>query len=95
MRSALDQWYNHGYTFNMKTAISIPDDIFQSAEQLARRLGVSRSELYVQALKNYLQDHHEEGVTDALNTIYGDIRAQLDPVLQRVQTRSLPQDDWT
>ena len=80
----------------MKTAISIPDDIFQSAEQLARRLGVSRSELYVQALKSYLQEHHEDGVTDALNTIYGeDIRAQLDPVLQSVQTRSLPQDDWT
>ena len=79
----------------MKTAISIPDDIFQSAEQLARRLGVSRSELYVQALKSYLQDHHEERVTDALNTIYGDIRAQLDPVLQHMQTRSLPQDDWT
>jgi metal-responsive CopG/Arc/MetJ family transcriptional regulator len=79
----------------MKTAISIPDDIFQSAEQLARRLGVSRSELYVQALKSYLQEYHEEGVTEALNTIYEDIRAQLDPVLQRVQTRSLPRDDWT
>lgn len=79
----------------MKTAISIPDDIFQSAEQLARRLGVSRSELYVQALKSYLQEHHEEGVTEALNTLYEDIRTQLDPVLQRVQTRSLPQDEWT
>ena len=79
----------------MKTAISIPDDIFQSAEQLARRLGVSRSELYVQALTSYLQEHHEDGVTAALNAIYEDIRAQLDPVLQRVQRRSLPQDDWT
>ena len=79
----------------MKTAISIPDDIFQSAEQLARRLGMSRSELYVQALKSYLQEHREEGVTDALNTIYGDVQAYLDPVLQSVQTRSLPQDDWT
>jgi metal-responsive CopG/Arc/MetJ family transcriptional regulator len=79
----------------MKTAISIPDDIFQSAEQLARRLGMSRSELYVRALKSYLQEHHEEGVTDALNTIYGDVQAHLDPVLQSVQTRSLPQDDWT
>jgi metal-responsive CopG/Arc/MetJ family transcriptional regulator len=39
----------------MKTAVSIPDDVFQSAEQLARRLGMSRSELYVQALKSYLQ----------------------------------------
>ena len=63
----------------MKTAISIPDDIFQSAEQLARRLGMSRSELYVQALKSYLQEYHEDGVTDALNTIYGDVPAHLDP----------------
>ena len=79
----------------MNTAIFIPDDIFQSAEQLARRLGMSRSELYVQALKSYLQEHHEEGVTEALNTIYGDVQAPLDTVLQSVQSRSLPQDDWT
>jgi hypothetical protein len=78
----------------MKTAISIPDDIFHSAEQLARRLGVSRSELYVQALKSYLQTHHEDKVTDTLNTLYGDTPAPLDPVLQSVQTRSLPKDDW-
>ena len=78
----------------MKTAISIPDDVFQSAEQLAHRLGVSRSELYVQALKSYLQVHHEDNVTDTLNTVYGNTPDQLDPVLQSVQTRSLPQDDW-
>ena len=83
------------YTLHMKTAISIPDDIFQSAEQLARRLGVSRSELYVQALKSYLQAHHEDNVTDTLNTIYGDTPDHLDPVLQSIQTRSLPQDDWS
>jgi metal-responsive CopG/Arc/MetJ family transcriptional regulator len=78
----------------MKTAISIPDDIFQSAEQLARRLGVSRSELYVQALKSYLQVHHEDQVTETLNTIYENMPDQLDPVLQSVQTRSLSQEDW-
>ncbi|MGE3542110.1 MAG: hypothetical protein AB7N91_32425 [Candidatus Tectimicrobiota bacterium] len=77
----------------MKTAISIPDDIFQSAEQLARRLGVSRSELYVQALKSYLQVYHEDQVTDSLNTIYGDPSEHLDLVLQSLQTRSLREDD--
>ena len=79
----------------MKTAISIPDDIFQSAEQLARRLGLSRSELYVQAMKSYLQTHQDEGVTDTLNTIYGEIQAQVDPVISSIQIRSLPKDDWT
>ena len=79
----------------MKTAISIPDDIFQSAEQLARRLGLSRSELYVQAMKSYLQAHQDEGVTDTLNTIYAEIHAQVDPVISSIQIRSLPKDDWT
>ena len=78
----------------MKTAISIPDDIFQSAEQLARRLGVSRSELYMQALKSYLQAHHEDQVTETLNTLYANMPDQLDPVLQSIQTRSLSQEDW-
>jgi metal-responsive CopG/Arc/MetJ family transcriptional regulator len=78
----------------MKTAISIPDDIFQSAEQLARRLGVSRSELYVQALKSYLQAHHEDQVTATLNTLYENTPDQLDPVLQSIQTRALPREDW-
>ena len=79
----------------MKTAISIPDDIFQSAEQLAQRMGLSRSELYVQAMKSYLQAHQDEGVTDTLNTIYGEIQAQVDPVISSIQIRSLPKDDWT
>jgi metal-responsive CopG/Arc/MetJ family transcriptional regulator len=78
----------------MKTAISIPDDVFQSAEQLARRMSLSRSELYVQAIKSYLQAHREEGVTDTLNTLYGEIHAPLDPAIQSLQTRSLPKDDW-
>jgi len=42
-----------------------------------------------------LQELVQSGVTDTLNTIYGEIRAQLDPVLHSVQTRSLPKDDWT
>ena len=79
---------------HMKTAISIPDDVFQSAEQLARRMGLSRSELYVNAIKSYLKEHRDEGVTDRLNTIYGEMQAQLDPVIQSVQTRSLPKGDW-
>jgi metal-responsive CopG/Arc/MetJ family transcriptional regulator len=78
----------------MKTAISIPDDVFQSAEQLARRMGLSRSELYVKAIKSYLKAHRDEGVTDELNTIYGEMPAQLDPAIQSIQTRSLPRDDW-
>jgi predicted DNA-binding protein len=48
----LDQWYNQSYTLNMKTAISLPDEVFESAEQLAKRLGKSRSELYALAIND-------------------------------------------
>jgi len=47
----------------MKTAISIPDDVFEAAEAAARRTGMSRSQFYVEALKLFLQTHGERGVT--------------------------------
>lgn len=77
----------------MKTAISIPDELFDSAEGTARRLGVSRSELYARALREYLAEHGTEGITERLNEVYGDEGSQwesgLDPTLAELQRRSL------
>ncbi len=80
----------------MKTAISIPDDLFRAAERLAKRLGVSRSELYRRAMRILLRDHEEDGITEALNEVYGDPagRARVDPVLERIQCAALPRDEW-
>jgi len=78
----------------MKTAISIPDTTFQAAEQLARRLGKSRSELYSQALAAYIEQHRTKDVTERLNAVYEAEPSELDPVLQLLQLRSLPKDDW-
>ena len=78
----------------MKTAISIPDDLFAAAEQLSERLGVSRSELYVTALRAYLAAHRYDRVTDRLNEIYDQESSMLDPGLMELQTRSLPREDW-
>jgi metal-responsive CopG/Arc/MetJ family transcriptional regulator len=55
----------------MKTAISIPDRVFRSAEQLAARLGVSRSELYSKALAALVERHRDDLITSRLNEIYG------------------------
>ncbi|MDA0834836.1 MAG: hypothetical protein O2955_16895 [Planctomycetota bacterium] len=79
----------------MKTAISIPDDIFQSAELLAKRLGMTRSQVYVSALKQFLKEHREDGVTEKLNQVYGDRESHVDPVIKELQNRALPGDDWT
>jgi metal-responsive CopG/Arc/MetJ family transcriptional regulator len=55
----------------MKTAVSIPDRVFQSAEKLAARLGVSRSELYAKALASLVEKHREDLITTQLNEVYG------------------------
>ena len=55
------------YTFSMKTAVSIPDEVFERAERLARRLQTSRSALYSRALAEYIARHGADHVTDLMN----------------------------
>jgi hypothetical protein len=78
----------------MKTAISIPDRIFRSAEQLAARLGVSRSELYTKAVAALLDKHQDKVITSRLNEIYGPggESSSLDPELISLQQRTLVRD---
>ncbi len=82
----------------MKTAISIPDPLFQSADSLAERLGLSRSELYVMAIKQYLAEHQRDNVTEALNKVYGKIDSKLGKEISALQMatlkRSLQDDEW-
>lgn len=78
----------------MKTAISIPDNVYQSAEKLADRLGTSRSQLYTQAIKNYLAQHQKEAITKQLNKVYAQEGAEIDDVLMEFQFKSLPKEDW-
>jgi metal-responsive CopG/Arc/MetJ family transcriptional regulator len=78
----------------MKTAISIPDEVYHSADQLAKRLGMSRSELYSKAVSNYINAHKNEAVTKALDQIYAKEKSKIDPVINVMQLRSLPKEGW-
>lgn len=78
----------------MKVAVSIPEDIFAEADRTAKRLGLARSELYARALKRYLQQLRGEEVTATLNTVYGERRAQTDPVLSTLQLRAIDREEW-
>ena len=79
----------------MKTAISIPDPLFRAADRLARRLGVSRSQVFQRAVSAYLKAHEDANVTDALNVIYDkDHDIGLDPLLERLQSASLAREKW-
>lgn len=80
----------------MKTAVSIPDRIFASAEKLAERLGVSRSELYARALAGLVEKHREDLVTSQLNEVYGPEgeESSLDEDVVSIQSRSIRRDRW-
>ena len=80
----------------MKTAVSIPDRVFESAEKLAARLGVSRSQLYAKALAILVEKHREDLITSRLNEIYGPDRedSSLDRGAAALQSRSLPREKW-
>lgn len=54
----------------MKTAISIPDELFLSAEKTAKKLGIPRSQLFAKALEEFIQNHSKEDITKKLNGIY-------------------------
>jgi len=78
----------------MKTAISIADPLFHSADALARKLGVSRSRLYATALAEYLAKHQAAKVTERLNAVYGAQPSVLDERLKRAQRRAVAQNEW-
>jgi metal-responsive CopG/Arc/MetJ family transcriptional regulator len=72
----------------VKTAISIPTPLFQAAEQRARKLGVSRSKLYAQALEKLLDDDPDEEVTRALQAVYSKEKSTVDRNLAAAQRRA-------
>jgi hypothetical protein len=88
--------YNFGYTARMKTAISIPDAVFEEAERLAKRRGWSRSELYSNAVAEYVKGERFLGVRDRLDAVYGEQSEEsaLDPLLERAQFASLSKEEW-
>lgn len=79
----------------MKTAISIPDDVFAAAEAAAERTGMSRSELFVEAVRLYLRLQGERGVTERLDRVYGTVESKVDPVLSAMQIAStIARETW-
>jgi metal-responsive CopG/Arc/MetJ family transcriptional regulator len=79
----------------MKTAISIPDSVYESAEKLAHSLGKSRSEVYAKAVQSYVARHQDSDVTAKLNEVYGSEPSKLDPVLARLQAQTwIKNNQW-
>ena len=78
----------------MKTAVSLPDDLFELAESEAKRLRVSRSELYARAIAEYVKHTRDDEITARLNEVYAETSSELDPTLHRLQMFTLVKDKW-
>jgi metal-responsive CopG/Arc/MetJ family transcriptional regulator len=78
----------------METSVSIPEEIFRQAEELAAELGISRDELYAKALTEFLSKEQSSDVTEALNQVYCENNSSLDSVTEKLQAVSLPAEQW-
>ena len=82
------------YTSGVKTAVSIPDDVFAAADRLARRRKMTRSGLYADALRRLLAESDLDGdVTARLDAVYVDVSSDLDPALVAAQNEAI-QEQW-
>ncbi len=78
----------------MKIAISVPDEIFEAGEHLAKQLGLSRSQLYADALSAYLSERGAAAVTAKLNAVYSNESSQLDVAFSHSQLSRLANEAW-
>lgn len=84
-----------GYTMSMKTAISIPDDLFEAAERLARKLGKARSQLYAEAVAEYLARRDAHAVTEAMNEVCDEVQEPGgDRFVSAAARRALRRSKW-
>ncbi len=78
----------------MKTAISVPDDVFERAELLARRTGKSRSRIFSDALREYLSRHTPAEVTDAMDRVCAKVGEKADRFVASAARRTLARSHW-
>lgn len=82
----------------MKTAVSIPDELFKIAEKTAKRLGIPRSQLFARALEEFIEFHSKESVTERLNKIYRTVSDRPEENVNNLSVellrKSLENDSW-
>lgn len=83
-----------GYTLGIKTAVSIPDPLFERAEALAQRLGKSRSQVYREALADYVARREPDEVTGSLDEIVDELGSGTDEWAREAARRLLEHSEW-
>jgi len=91
---ALETGNASGHTEKVKRVVSLPDDVFEAAEELAREMGVSRSRLYSIAIEEFVAQCRQGDVRHRLDRIYAQSHASVDPSLAELQSLTVSGNDW-
>jgi metal-responsive CopG/Arc/MetJ family transcriptional regulator len=67
----------------MKTAISISDDLFKTVEELADELNISRSQVFTEAVRDYIEKYRSEKILQAVNAAYSAKETEQETKLRR------------
>ncbi len=97
LKLPVDKRAGINYIYIMKTAVvDIPDDIFETADQIAGKLKLSRSQFYANALEEYIGSHFPNTITEKLNAVYDEKgeNSRLDKVYHNAQLNVLESSEW-
>lgn len=78
----------------MKTAISVPNEVFELSEKLAKKLNVSRSKIFAMGVQKLAEDYNEEDLIANINEVCEKVDTSVDPVLFKMALMSLPKEEW-
>jgi len=78
----------------MKTAISLPDELFAAMDALAKKLGVARSRLVAEAVAEYVARHRTGRITERLDAVYGTEAAEVSQSIRKAQRKVISRNDW-
>ncbi len=78
----------------MKTAISVPNEVFELSERLAKKFKVSRSKIFAMGVKKLGEEHDEEEIIANINKVCEKVDTSIDPILFKMAMLSLPKDEW-
>ena len=78
----------------MKTAISIPDPVFEEMERLVAELQTSRSQIYSRALQEFVARHSPDRLTEAMNRVIDEVGGEVDDFSRRAARNVLEKVEW-
>jgi metal-responsive CopG/Arc/MetJ family transcriptional regulator len=78
----------------MKIAISVPNDVFELSEKLAKKLKVSRSKIFAMGVKKLAEEYDEEELTARVNAVGEKVDTSLDPSIKKYQSRIIKREKW-